>query len=129
MEYYIWPPLILACSALAWQDWKTRQVNVVLSLITAGLLIAGMSHFLQAGLIFFTLVIYKYIRKNTIQPIDIILFSLGAGHFPQVFLTLYTLSTAALLLIFFKITKDEKIPFITAWAMGFFVTVFLHYVS
>jgi hypothetical protein len=68
---------------------------------------------------------YQYFRKNSIQLIDIALFSLGAGCFSIAFLPLYCLITALALIILFKFTQKYKLPFIVAWAVGFWGTCFL----
>lgn len=118
-----WLALTLSL-ALAWQDWKSRHVNIVLAVITLVTLALGIHHFYQSLWVFCVLWIYQHFRKNSIQLIDIALFSLSAGHFSMNDFSMYCLITAFSLGILAKITYEKKLPFIVAWVIGFWGTYF-----
>ncbi len=125
MEIYSWLPLIPLSLILAWQDWKSRQVNVVLALVTLMILALGIHHVYQSLWVFGVLWLYRYFRKNSIHFIDVALFSLGAGYFSIIYFSAYCLLTSITLVVLFKITHEQKLPFILAWAIGFWGTYFL----
>ena len=125
MEYYSWLLFVPLSFVLAWQDWKSRHVNVVLALITLIILALSAHHFYQSLWIFSLLWLHQYFRKNSIQLIDIALFSLGAGYFSIVYLPAYCLITAITLVALFKLTQKDELPFVAAWVTGFWGTYFL----
>ena len=81
LERYIFFALISLSLSLAWQDWKSKQVNLVLAIITVTILALHTHYPHHSFFIFGILWIYQRVRKNSIQLIDIALFSLGAGYF------------------------------------------------
>lgn len=136
----VWLALIPLSLALAWQDWKSQQVNIVLAIITVFTLALSAQHVYQSLWVFGFLWLYRYFRKakpntfqetpslkskeHSIQLIDIALFSLGAGYFSINYFSAYCLLTAIVLVILAKITHKKKLPFMVAWTMGFWGTYF-----
>jgi hypothetical protein len=125
MKLYQLFTLIPLSSALAWQDLKSRQVNLIMAVVTLVILGLGICHIDQSLWIFCVLWLYRYFRKNSVHFIDITLFSLGAGYFSHIYLPTYCLLTAISLAILSKIIYEPKLPFIVAWAIGFWATYFL----
>jgi len=109
---------------LAWQDWKSRQVNLVMAVVTALVFAIYTRYFYQAVFVFSLLWMYRCFRKNSIQLIDIALFSLGAGCISTALLPIYCLLTAIALVALFKLSEQQKLPFVVAWAIGFWGTYF-----
>ena len=64
MELYGLFALIPLSLTLAWQDWKSQQVNVVLALVTLMILALGIHHVYQSLWVFGVLWVYRYFRKN-----------------------------------------------------------------
>lgn len=122
-----WLLLLPLTILLAWQDWKARQVNAGVVLATLLSLILNIQYFSHVLGVFCILWIYKYFRKNSIQIVDIALFSAGAGCFSLTFLSAYCIITAFILAIIFRAILIKKLPFLTAWVMGFWVTYFMQF--
>lgn len=122
MGHYIWIIQLPLSIALGWQDWKSRHVNLIFAIITTFTLILDIHYFYQTLWVLSILLFYQYIRKGSIQPIDIVLFSLGAGYFSNVLLPAYCLLTALALVIVAKAIRKQKLPFIVAWIVGFWGT-------
>ena len=119
MEHYFLFSLVPLTFVLAWQDWKSRQVNLVAAFVTVLVLVLYISYFYQAVFVFSMLWMYRYFRKYSIQLIDIALFSLGAGCIPTPSLPIYCLLTATALVALFKLSQQQKLPFVVAWVIGF----------
>lgn len=117
--------LIFMTSLLMWQDWKERQVNIYIVLIAIVALSFKLSHPLHSLGGFCLLELYRFFRKGSIQPIDNILFSVGAGCFSLSLLPFYYILTAVALVGISKVTSEQKLPFLTAWAVGFWGTFFV----
>ena len=124
MEHYFFFSLVPLTFVLAWQDWKSRQVNLVMALVTALVFAIYTRYFYQAVFVFSLLWMYRCFRKNSIQLIDIALFSLGAGCISTALLPIYCLLTAIALVALFKLSEQQKLPFVVAWAIGFWGTYF-----
>lgn len=122
MEHYIWIALLPLSVILAWQDWKSRHVNLIIAVVTLIILALGICHLDQCLWIFCILWLYRYFRKNSIHFIDIALFSLGAGYFSNFLLPAYCLLTALALILIAKVIDKQKLPFIVAWIGGFWGT-------
>lgn len=125
MKLYQLFTLIPLSSVLAWQDLKSRQVNFIAAVATLIILALGIHHFYQSLWVFGVLWTYHHFRKNSIHLIDIALFSLGAGYFSIAYFSAYCLLTAISLVILSKITHQKRLPFVVAWAIGFWATYFL----
>ncbi len=119
MEHYFLFSLVPLTFVLAWQDWKSRQVNLVAAFVTVLVLVLYISYFYQAVFVFSMLWMYRYFRKYSIQLIDIALFSLGAGCTSTPLLPIYCLLTAFALVVLFKLSQQQKLAFVVAWAIGF----------
>lgn len=122
---YVFPFLFLLLPLtvlLAWQDWKERLLNVGTILATLIALTLNIHYPFHVLGIFCFLWGYRYFRKNSIQLVDIVLFSFGAGCFAINFLPVYCMITAGVLVVIFKTTQTQKLPFVVAWAIGFWGT-------
>jgi len=125
LEHYFFFYLVPLTFVLAWQDWKSKQVNLVLA-ITTVIILALHTHYPHHSFFMFGILwIYQRVRKNSIQLIDIALFSLGAGYFSILFLPAYCLITAISLIMVFKIKQELNLPFIASWIIGFWGTYIL----
>ena len=124
MEHYFFFSLVPLTFVLAWQDWKSRQVNLVMAVVTALVFAIYTRYFYQAVFVFSLLWMYRCFRKNSIQLIDIALFSLGAGCISTALLPIYCLLTAIALVALFKLSEQQKLPFVVVWAIGFWGTYF-----
>ena len=121
-----WAYLLPLTALLAWQDFKERQVNAGTAIATLIALALGAYYFSHIAGMLCILGAYRCFRKNSIQPIDIAVFSFGAGYFSLEFLSVYCLITALVLAFMFKVTKEPKLPFVFAWALAFWAAYFLH---
>ena len=126
MEHYFFFSLAPLTFVLALQDWKSRQVNLVMALVTALVFAIYTRYFYQAVFVFSLLWMYRCFRKNSIQLIDIALFSLGAGCIATTLLPIYCLLTAIALVVLFKLSQQQKLPFVVAWAIGFWGSYILN---
>jgi hypothetical protein len=126
LEHYFFFSLVPLTFVLAWQDWKSRQVNLVMALVTALVFVIYTRYFYQAVFVFSLVWMYRYFRKNSIQLIDITLFSLGAGCIATTLLPIYCLLTAIALVVLFKLSQQQKLPFVVAWALGFWGSYILN---
>jgi len=117
--------LLPLTALLAWKDWKGRQVNAGTAIATLIALALGAYYFSHIVGMLCILGTYRYFRKNSIQPIDIAVFSFGTGYFSLEFLPVYCLITALVLVFMFKFTKESRLPFMCAWAVGFWTAYFL----
>lgn len=117
--------LLPLTTLLAWQDWKSRQVNVGTVIATLIALVFNTYYSFHIVGVFSILWAYRCFRKNSIQWVDIFLFSFGAGCFEIIFLPIYCVSTALALVAVQKITQTQKLPFVTAWAISFWWTYFI----
>jgi hypothetical protein len=124
LEHYFFFSLVPLTFVLAWQDWKSRQVNLVMAVVTALVFAIYTRYFYQAVFVFSLLWMYRCFRKNSIQLIDIALFSLGAGCISTALLPIYCLLTAIALVALFKLSEQQKLPFVVVWAIGFWGTYF-----
>jgi hypothetical protein len=97
-------------------------VNLVAAFVTVLVLVLYISYFYQVFFVFSLLWIYRYFRKNSIQFIDVALFSLGAGSFSFEFLPVYCLLTAMALIVISWFSQGDKLPFMVAWVIGFWGT-------
>lgn len=121
MELYQLFILLSLSLVLAWQDWKSRQVNLIVAIATLIILALEAYHLYQSLWVFCVLWIYQQLRKHSIHLIDIALFSLGAGYFSMNYFPAYCLLTAIFLIILAKISHEKRLPFIVAWVIGFWV--------
>lgn len=110
---------------IAWQDWKDRHVSISIVFIILVSLTLKQSDPFHSLAMFLLLGAYRYFRKNSIQGIDIILFSLGAGCFPFFLLPVYCIITAVCIVLLYKALKTQQLPFVTAWFAGFWGTYFV----
>lgn len=116
---YLLMPLTLM---LAFQDWRSNSVNLWLALLSLVLLAFGIKNLNLSIVVFSVLLAYGYLRPGRIQFVDIAIFSIGAGYFNLQFFSVYCLVTASALLILSKI-KEPQLPFLVAWAIGFWVAI------
>ncbi len=116
--------LIPITVVLAFQDWRWRRVNLWLSLLNLAVLAVGVKNIYLAIAMFTLLYGYLLFRPGRIQIIDIATFSLGAGYFTLPIFSFYCLITSIALLVI-SILKKEQLPFLVAWAIGFWFTLVL----
>ena len=126
MEHYFLFSLVPLTFVLALQDWKSRQVNLVVAIVTCIVLAIYTRYFHHVFFVFSLLWLYSHFRKNSIQIIDIALFSLGAGCISTALLPIYCLLTAISLVALFKLSQQQKLPFVVAWSIGFWGSYILN---
>lgn len=133
-----WWLLMLPFSAcLAWQDFKYLRVNQKLASVCIAIFVygfAGAATFylgffaadnysvLIALFIYIVLSVYRKFRPLSIQKIDINFFSLGILWLGSKTLPFYCLFVALALLLLKIILKQDKLPFLTAWFIGFWIS-------
>lgn len=109
---------------LASQDWRYQKVNLYLALFTVSILACGVGDLWLSLVIFGFLWLYRQVRPHSIQLLDVIVFSLGAGYFSVAAFVMYCLITAGGLFIMSKF-KDRELPFLVAWVIGFWAVLTL----
>ena len=110
--------LIPLTAVLAFQDWRWQRVNLWAALLTIGVLAIGVGDVYLPLAVFGILWMYQRVRPGSIQIVDIVIFSLGAGYFTLPIFSVYCLVTAAVLFVLSKI-KEGQLPFLVAWSIGF----------
>ena len=107
---------------LAWQDWRFHRVNLILSLCVIGLLAIVATNIILPSVSLGILCIYKQFRKESIQFIDIVIFIIGSGCFDLPIFSIYCLIISIVLVVLNKF-KAGQLPFLLAWAIGFWISV------
>ena len=107
---------------LAVQDWRSQKVNLLLAILSLGLLTLEIENLGLTFVVLSVLLIYQYCRPDCIQLIDIIIFSFAAGCFALQFFSIYCLVVAEILWVLSKV-KEPHLPFLVAWAIGFWLTL------
>ena len=114
--------LVPVTFVLAVQDWRSQKVNLWLAILCLGLLTLKIENLSLTFIVLSLLMIYRYCRSDRIQLIDVAIFSFGAGYFSVQFFSIYCLVVAGILWILSKV-KENQLPFLVAWAIGFWLTL------
>lgn len=123
--------ILLPLSAvLAWQDFKKLTVNSSLVYLTRTIFCLGFAHANTISITFCIitlaiLMLYKKFRPISIQTIDIEFFSLGVLWLDSNVISTYSFLVAFFLVLFRALLKQRRLPFLTAWFIGFWA-VFLN---
>ncbi len=116
--------LIPLTIGLVIQDWRWQRVDLSVAMLAIGVLAIGVSNGYLALAVFSILWLYQRFRPGSVQMIDIAIFGLGAGYFAIPIFSVYCLVTAIVLLALNKL-KAGRLPFLVAWAVGFWTTLCL----
>lgn len=125
-----WLILLPFSCALACQDFKILKINRNLAYFTCAIFALGFAtasceSIVMCLLVFIILLVYKKIRPLSIQNIDIVLTSLGILWIDIAILTYYFFAIALVLWFLKVVLKQTKLPFLTAWFVGFWIAIVL----
>lgn len=114
---------------LAWQDFNYLQVDKKLSIIGILLILKkflSFEHAICVIAITFFLCCYQKIRPFSIQKIDIAFFFCGMLWFEINYIPLCCFLISFFMIFFKVVFKLEKIPFLTAWVLSFWILIFAY---
>lgn len=122
----LWLILLPLSFVLAWQDFQKLMVNRNLAYLTGAVFSLGFAHANNISITiclitFAVLMIYQKFRPLSIQKVDIEFFALSILWLNPNIIPIYSFLVALFLVLFKVLLKQAKLPFLTAWFIGFWV--------